>query len=486
MEGSGYGSSEIQDAITVLEFSGKTFGMMLKGGIGFAQGIFKAGKKVKDWSSVKLMQAKMGLHYASKGTHSSMDIRAMEKLTGGNYRIFKIPLERGVGNGNLGDIQNFFDDLKTLKIPFAEMPDLNVGDGFIEIAYNPLDAEKLQSFLKDYKFPNGKTAETINFEDYANNATEEGWDTFVKDAVKNAKAEEAVKKNVVDPEQSIKEIKDLRKDANYKDLLSQRGGQEITITKRLIVSETESHYMTRIPYQKDMFIMLPKQVSYKIDDGKTLASILENEKSYLVFDRDGKKIDKLTGTEIYKRHYDPVSRKIQPINKSVFSREDSLVKEERSEERSSVRQAEYPKEQPVLRQAEQPEEYSTERSKDHPEKHPVESLETYSVEDKLVNTVAIVKERQVVRKTEQPEGYSTEGSKDHPERHPVENLETYSVEDKSGNTVAIVKERPSELPEGRSTVRQTENPVKRSLTFPDDRTVKRPRMRPKSLKKGGR
>jgi len=316
MEGNGYGNSEIQDALMVIEFSGKTLGMLFKG----AKGMWKKGKDLRNWSSIKLMQAKLGLHYANKGTHSSMSIRDMEKLTGGNYRVFKIPLERGIGNNNSSDIQNFFDDLKTLKIPFAEMPDLNVGDGFIEIAYNPLDAEKLQSFLKDYKFPNGKTAEAINFEDYANNATEEGWDTFIKDAVKNAKEEEAVKKNVADPEQGIKEMKDLRKDVNYKDLLTQRGGQEITITKKLVMQETEGHYLTRVPYQKDMFIMLPKQVTYEIDEGKTLASVIENDKPYLVFDRDGKKVDKITGKELYEHYYDPVQRDINPVQENELSR----------------------------------------------------------------------------------------------------------------------------------------------------------------------
>lgn len=196
--------NETQEVIQIIELSGRGAAFLLRGGIG----TLKAGKKVSvmvgkgsakavKWGSAKKMQHRLKCHYASKGKHSDFSLKDMEKLTGGNYGLYKIPLEEGQ---NPEELKRFFKALKVRKIAFTEMPDLNIGDGYMEIAYNPVDAEKLRSFLEGYKFPDGKKAMETNFDDYIENATPEGEKNLTQDAISNIKMEDQKKNQIIQQE----------------------------------------------------------------------------------------------------------------------------------------------------------------------------------------------------------------------------------------------------------------------------------------------
>ena len=62
-----------------------------------------------------------------------MKLSDLEKMTGGRYTILNIPLE------DEKELIAFYDRLKKLKVSFSELPDLNLGDGYTQIAYNPDD-----------------------------------------------------------------------------------------------------------------------------------------------------------------------------------------------------------------------------------------------------------------------------------------------------------------------------------------------------------
>lgn len=193
--------NETQEVIQIIELSGRGMAFLMKGGIGTVKLggklAFEAGKgagKAAKWGSAKKMQHRLKCHFASKGKHSDLSLKDMEKLTGGNYGLYKIPLEDGA---NPEELKDFFKALKIRKIAFTEMPDLNVGDGYTEIAYNPVDGEKLRSFLEGYKFPDGKKAMETNFDDYSANATPEGERNLTLDAVANVQKEEQKKNNAI-------------------------------------------------------------------------------------------------------------------------------------------------------------------------------------------------------------------------------------------------------------------------------------------------
>ena len=305
-------SEEIRDTIQVIEFTGRTVAALIKGGVFLGGGAINKGVKFHNWSQAKRLQKKLKLHYADKGMHSSLSLKDMEKLTGGNYRILKIPMERGVGKTHLSDIEHFFDALKTLKIPFSELPDLHTGDGFIELAYNGLDAEKLRDFLDEYSFPGKGEAKETTLEEYFNNATPEKEEELTKNALANLRKEQGVSEEV--QKKNYKKyqgtLDKLDKRSNYKKMLATKGCREITINKKMITGETETHFLTVIPGTKGQELLsISKESAYWVDENKTLVTVLNMDKKYNIHSRRGQGQQSKNGKELF-RHYDRVERNV--------------------------------------------------------------------------------------------------------------------------------------------------------------------------------
>lgn len=127
-------SEELQSMVQIIELYGRGLGALGRA-IRFSA---KGAAKGVDVAKVKTMQYKMKLHYASTGNHKTMKLSDLEKLTGGQYNILNIPLE------NEKELLKFYDRLKKMRVSFAELPDLQLGDGYTQIAYNPMDAENVK------------------------------------------------------------------------------------------------------------------------------------------------------------------------------------------------------------------------------------------------------------------------------------------------------------------------------------------------------
>lgn len=114
------------------------------------------------------MQHKMKLHYASTGTHKTMKLSDLEKLTGDQYNILNIPLE------NEKELMAFYDRLKKMHVSFAELPDLKMGDGYTQIAYNPMDAENVKMVVHYYRNKLSEMPKDITVEEYMKMAGKDG------------------------------------------------------------------------------------------------------------------------------------------------------------------------------------------------------------------------------------------------------------------------------------------------------------------------
>ncbi len=157
-------SEELTTLVQVLELYGRGLGFLGKA-IKFTSKGVRSGV---DFVKLKNMQRKMKLHYASQGEHNTMKLKDLEKLTGGNYKILNIPIE------NEKELLGFYDRLKKLKVSFAELPDLCIGDGFTQIAYDPQDAERVKLVVDYYRKNHSKEPTEISLEDYEKLGGEEG------------------------------------------------------------------------------------------------------------------------------------------------------------------------------------------------------------------------------------------------------------------------------------------------------------------------
>ena len=146
--------NELQTLVQLLELQGRGLGAFIRA-IQFTAKEVKSGV---DYAKVKNIQHKIKLHYASTGKHKTMKLKDLEKITGAQYNILNIPLE------DEEKLTQFYDHLKKMRVSFAELPDLQVGDGYTRIADNPLDAEKVKFVVGQFRKYLSEEAKDIDVE----------------------------------------------------------------------------------------------------------------------------------------------------------------------------------------------------------------------------------------------------------------------------------------------------------------------------------
>ena len=157
-------SEELQLMVQIIELYGRGLGALGRA-IRFSA---KGAAKGVDVAKVKTMQSKMKLHCASTGNRKTMKLSDLEKLTGGQYNILNIPLENEKG------LLGFYDRLKKMRVSFAELPDLQLGDGYTQIAYNPMDAENVKMVVQYYRKHLSEMPKDISIDQYMDMAGKDG------------------------------------------------------------------------------------------------------------------------------------------------------------------------------------------------------------------------------------------------------------------------------------------------------------------------
>lgn len=261
-------SEELQVLVQIIELYGRGLGGLGKA-IRFSA---KAATKGVEIAKVKSMQHRMKLHYASTGTHKTMKLSALEKLTGNQYNILNIPLE------NEKELTAFYDRLKKMHVSFAELPDLQMGDGYTQIAYNPMDAEKVKIVVKYYKKRLSESPEDITLEEYMNLAGKDGRELLGELAEKGYTEEAHI--------EQLTEIQEKVKNEEYIPL-------SLNI-ESLLLREEKDAYVMRVPRSltqstSEHAIVIKKCDVLLVDQGQTIITCIakkDNITQYQV-DRHG-------------------------------------------------------------------------------------------------------------------------------------------------------------------------------------------------------
>jgi len=208
-------------------------------------------------------------------------------LKGGDLQILQIP----------GEYKNqFFKVLKNYGVLFAELPDLNREDGLTELLFHAEATNRVNDIIKNLNM-----GHFIDMEQYFDNA----------DEPELAEEREYFEENF-DPEKepgklTPEEKEELVKRVKIIDAKENPTMEDITITKRLVISKNEEGYLTRIPYEPGKFFWLKKEDAMWINDGKTLLAKLKRDGEYEILDKNGQLKEKVSGQTLYDKHYDEVS-----------------------------------------------------------------------------------------------------------------------------------------------------------------------------------
>lgn len=258
-------SEELQSLVQIMERYGRGLG-----GLGRAiRFSAKTAEKGVDIAKVKVMQHKMKLHYASTGAHKTMKLKDLEKLTGGQYNILNIPLEDEKG------LLEFYDRLKKMHVSFAELPDLQMGDGYTQIAYNPMDAENVRMVVQYYKKKFPMEARDIDIEEYMNMAGKDGKELLDELASKGYSEEMHI--------EQLAEIKERIQDKDYIPI-------SINI-ESLLIREEKDGYVMKMPRGRtgsaiNHAAFLKKSECILMDQGQTLITYVKKTDDVVQYQMD--------------------------------------------------------------------------------------------------------------------------------------------------------------------------------------------------------
>lgn len=262
------------------------------------------------------------------GEHSRFEL---ENLTNNNLSIISVPMEEKV--------ELLRKDFDTLGINYTLLPDLRVGDGEIQLMVANADLQKAQHWYKLYQEgiiklnPEAEVGElrVITQEQYTETAR-----TTEKEYIKNADPQYQAANKEFEREPGELELtaaiagsaqQKTTSDIEYEQLKNDIAFEEITINKETLV-ENSSYggfkttsagdlFASRIPGtygDSELTMVIDAENVFETDDGLTYIAFLHKDEKPIMLDKDGKPISperKLTGSEIYAKHYEKVERQFK-------------------------------------------------------------------------------------------------------------------------------------------------------------------------------
>ena len=261
-------SEELQSLVQIIELYGRGLEGLGKA-IRFSA---KGAEKGVQIARVKALQHRMKLHYASEGTHNTMKLSDLEKMTGGRYTILNIPLE------DEKELIAFYDRLKKLKVSFSELPDLNLGDGYTQIAYNPDDVESVRLVIDYYKKKFRQEAKEMDLDEYFGTATPGGLEYLDELAAKGYEGRMH--------EEQLEEIQERIRDKEYLPI-------SINV-ESLLLREEKDAYLFRIPRGRlgedlSSAIRIKKSDCILLDEGQTVITCLKRDEELWGYALDQRK-----------------------------------------------------------------------------------------------------------------------------------------------------------------------------------------------------
>lgn len=272
------------------------------------------------------------INHLQGGEKDSIQLR---NLTEGNTSVVSIPWEHEIGK--------LREDLDKLKINYAVLPDLNIGDGYVQVMYANVDVPNIRAWFELYQkemLKQGKSiqdSERMTIDEYINMGKlspgdyEQTASSDIKEQMKEMEKLGGKKSFEAVFPVSGNQMNSVH-DGRYLSMKEQPGTVEITINETLVRNISEEHglFLTRIPgtYNADgkeeLDLALELNNVFRTDDGKTYISFLELNKNYQTFKYHPGEETKFTlgpqmlGKELFGEHFEKVTRKLDRAKKETL------------------------------------------------------------------------------------------------------------------------------------------------------------------------
>ena len=274
-------------------------------------------------------------HLTTELKGGQKNLEAIKVFTEGNYTILNMPFEE------VEELGVMFSDFNTMGINYAVCPDLNVGDGYTQVAIPNANRGLVEDWFKLYKekaLSEGKeitkdiyamdgnsyaATGAVSAEQYINSSDElcqaanaefemESWPVPWTQKMKHENSPEFVK---------------LMQDNNYqkitinKETLVEEGLDKTNLSFLMETAEKRNYFVSRVPQTwgaKQEALVLPMSQVFTTDEDKTFIAFLHKGENCMIADAQGN-ISKRSFADTYKP-YDVVTRgfgKVQELKQGM-------------------------------------------------------------------------------------------------------------------------------------------------------------------------
>lgn len=238
-------------------------------------------------------------------------------------------------------IQKLRDDLDRLHVNYTILPDLNVGDGYIQVAFASADAPRLQAWYEAYQ--EDMLNKGMQIEDMKQLDIQEYFGTGIADNIskRDRQPAETSLKPIDDAQvksfqKTLGEMSDssFMTKREYEQKKAQPNHIEISVNKDLVVSGKDDRvFVSRIPgtQGREYMCILPETV-YETDGGKTFGILTNKDTKTLILDRDGNILREAKLKDI-QQHYASVRENM------VYARKEVVLNPERQSAAKAAKDA---------------------------------------------------------------------------------------------------------------------------------------------------
>lgn len=266
-------------------------------------------------------------HLTTELNGGEKNLEAIKVFTEGNYTILNMPFE------DQEELQTMYQDFRTMQINYAVYPDLNVGDGYTQIAIPNADRSLVEDWFKLWKEKQLSEGKEVTKECYT--LDENSYASTGEISTENYISTSDSKYQEVNAEfeQEAKELPwtpSMRHENSpeYVKLLQDKNYEKITINKEKLVDGLDTTnmeflmehtakkglFVSRVPGtygDKQEALVLPYDQVFTTDDGKTYVAFLHKGKDCQIANNKGE-VKHRSFAESY-APYDVVSRNLNAV-----------------------------------------------------------------------------------------------------------------------------------------------------------------------------
>lgn len=193
------------------------------------------------------------------------------------------------------DMKKVKEYLKKYKIPYVDVPDLNLNDGLVQIMF-PADAiDRVNAMLERTKL----NTNVMDMGEYVSSADPER----MKEILKEVKEDLARNGKEITEEVKV-ELSSMSKIAEYQNNMANIDRERIEVKAEDIISVEDDYIVIQLP-GIEQEVAIDKKGLYITEQGDVLMFV-DRQKDYPIMNQYGEVTSKLTGNQIKEQYYDPI------------------------------------------------------------------------------------------------------------------------------------------------------------------------------------